>query len=88
MAGRKKGSKNKSVVSSNIRDPYTYGALKILEQARIDYEDGKKYGANGEECKDCVDDLWEQWLETDTYKQKETDELTIACAIGSYVEVK
>ena len=85
--GRKTGSKNKSVASSNIRDPYVYGALKILEQARIDYESGIKYRADGTRSRNCVDDMWEQWLETETCKQKKGDELMIACGIGSYISI-
>ena len=83
--GRKLGSKNKSVVSANIKEPYIYAVLRIMEQARIDYEDGIKYRANGEEHEGCIDDFWEQWLETNTYKQKEASEFTIACGIASYI---
>ena len=83
--GRRKGSKNKSVASAAISDPYVYGALKILEQARLDYEDGIKYGADGKRRGDCVDDMWEQWLETKTSKDKEASDLTVACGIASYI---
>ena len=85
MVGRKKGSKNKSVVSAAINDPYVYGALRILEQARIDY--GTKYRRDGEKSmgNNCPDSMWAQWIETETYKQKEAGELTIDCGIASYI---
>ena len=85
MLGRRKGSKNKSVASAAISDPYLYTALRILEQARTDYEDGIKYGADGKRRGDCVDDMWEQWLETKTSKDKEMDTLAVACGIASYI---
>lgn len=88
--GRKKGSKNTSQVPANrlIKEPYEYAALRILEQAGQDA--GKKFNRKGERCEDCHDSMWEEWLETETCKEGITraNRFTIACAIGSYVEVK
>ncbi len=80
----------RSIWQSKQEDPYVRGALEILKQARVDA--GTKYRRDGERSmgNNCPDPLWEEFIATQAYKEGlgKADRFEIACAIGSYLEVR